>query len=89
MKLGGPLIISQTATCSFNAPEVIGWAALTDILRFHVYMMYCWSPAYHNQPDVPFNALEIIAGATLTDALRLHIYCIWCTVRMMHIPAFH
>ena len=88
-KLDGPLIISQTARCSFNAPEVIGQAALTDILRFHICMMYCWSLTYCKRPEVPFKALEIIAGAALTDALRLHIYCIWCTVRMMHIPAFH
>ena len=25
----------------FNAPKVIGGAALTDILRLHIYMMYC------------------------------------------------
>ena len=25
----------------FNAPEIIGGAALTDILRLHIYMMYC------------------------------------------------
>ena len=51
--------------------------------------MYCWSPAYHKQPEVPFKALEIITGTALTDALRLHIYCTRCTVRMMHISAFH
>ena len=25
----------------FNAPEIIRGAAVTDILRLHIYMMYC------------------------------------------------
>ena len=32
----------------FNAPEIIRGAALTDVQRLHIYMMYCWSPAYHS-----------------------------------------
>ena len=34
----------------FNAPEIIGEAAFTDILRLDIYMMYCWIPAYHSSP---------------------------------------
>ena len=55
-----------------NAPKIIGGAALTDVLRLQIYMMFCQNPAYHKQPDDPFNAPEIIRGATLTDVLRLH-----------------
>ena len=56
----------------FGALEIIGGAALTDVLRLQIYMMYCQNPAY--QPGDPFNAPEIIRGAALTDLRRLQIY---------------
>ena len=64
----------------FNAPEIIGGAALTDIQ----YWDYCQNPAYHKQPDDPFNALRIIEGAAFTDILRLDIYMMYCWI-----PAHH
>ena len=30
----------------FNAPAIIGGAALTDILRLQICLIYCWNPAY-------------------------------------------
>ena len=31
----------------FDAPEIIRGAALTDILRLQICLIYCWNPAYH------------------------------------------
>ena len=56
-----------------NAPEIIGGAALTDVLRLQIYLMYCQNPAYHKWPADPINAPEIIGGAALSDVLRLQI----------------
>ena len=58
----------------FSALEIIGGAALTDVLRLQIYMMYCQNPAYYKWLDDPINAPEIIREAALTDVLRLHIY---------------
>ena len=34
----------------FSAPEIIRGAALTDVLRLQIYMMYCLNPPYHSFP---------------------------------------
>ena len=36
----------------FHALEIIGRAALTHILRIHIYMIYCWKAAYHSFPVI-------------------------------------
>ena len=58
MKLGGPLIISQTARCSFNAPEVIGWAALTDTIYWGFTYIWCTVGVLHITNSQMFHSMH-------------------------------
>ena len=69
----------------FDAPEIIGGAAFTDVLLVscisqlsidvgHSPRSLMVPSSYQKQPDGPFNAPEIIGGATFTDMLMLQTY---------------
>ena len=42
-----PLSYCKQPDGPFNAPEIIGGAALIVILRLQICLIYCWYPAYH------------------------------------------
>ena len=94
-KLGGPLIISQTAGWSIwctrdhqrgcfdwytEVTHIYDVLLVSSISQLSIDVGYSTRSlvvpsSYHKQPDGPFDALEIIRGATLTN---VHIYMIYC-----------